>query len=106
MIGRITHYNPVRKYGFITVTVRWYNKGAEQGNTFAQYNLGNAYVSGSGISPDSTEGYKWLFLAQSQGYSEAAAPLADLKAKMTADQIAEAERRAKLWQAQHPNPAE
>jgi len=42
MIGRITHYNPVRKYGFITVTTRLGAGRVQQQYFFHQSNFVNA----------------------------------------------------------------
>jgi TPR repeat protein/S1-C subfamily serine protease len=82
--------------------VEWYRRAAEQGFASAQYNLGASYKSGEGVVQDYVEAYKWFNLAASQldFLSEDRESLARL---MTAEQIAEAQRRAaafvpKTWQ--------
>jgi len=49
MIGRITHYNPVRKYGFITVTTQLETGKVQQQYFFHQSNFtyGEAPVIGA-----------------------------------------------------------
>ena len=44
---------------------------AEQGNAFAQCNLGVAYANGHGVSQDFSEAVKWFRLAAEQGHAEA-----------------------------------
>jgi TPR repeat protein len=40
---------------------------AENGNAIAQYNLGLAYATGSGVAIDKVEAFVWLTLASEQG---------------------------------------
>jgi TPR repeat protein len=49
---------------------RW-RKAAEQGNAQAQFNLGNMYESGQGVSRDHTEAANWYRKAAQQGHSRA-----------------------------------
>ncbi len=44
---------------------------AEQGNVFAQYNLGNMYSRGQGVPQNYIEAVKWYRLAAEQGLIEA-----------------------------------
>jgi TPR repeat protein len=44
---------------------------AEQGDAYAQYNLGNMYMKGEGVPQDYAEAVKWYRLAAKQGYSSA-----------------------------------
>jgi TPR repeat protein len=87
--------------------LKWYRKAADQGYAPAQIRTGDDYERGWGTSKDRVEAYKWLLLSKWSGYN---APFRDtyltsLKTTLTAGQVAEAERRAKAWQAQHPKPA-
>ena len=81
--------------------VRWYRLAADQGNATAQYNLGLMYASGQGVPQDDVEAHMWLNLAAAQSSGEDRekyVEVRDLTAKlMTADQIAEAQRRAREW---------
>jgi hypothetical protein len=52
MIGKITHFNPVRKYGFITVTTQWGAGKVQQQYFFHQSNFtyGEAPVIGAYVA--------------------------------------------------------
>ena len=39
--------------------VKWFRKAAEQGNAFAQFNLGQIYTQGKGVPQDYAEAVKW-----------------------------------------------
>ena len=43
----------------LKATVAWYLKAAEQGHPGAQFNLGTAYMSGSGVKENQEEAIKW-----------------------------------------------
>lgn len=75
---------------------------AEAGIPQAQYNLGVIYTKGNGVRRDYVEAYKWFAIALAAGNIDAAAALVTITARMTKDQIAEAERRATEWQVLHP----
>ncbi len=47
--------------------VAWYRKAADQGNAFAQDNLGLCYASGRGIAANYAEAVKWYRLSADQG---------------------------------------
>jgi TPR repeat protein len=72
--------------------LRWFRRAADQGNSDAQEALGLSYILGDGVSQDYVQAYKWLTLAKSDRRDAAAA-------KMTAEQIAQAQHLAIQWQA-------
>ena len=74
--------------------IRWFTKAAQSGQVAAQLNLGLMYQSGRGGEPDLVEAYKWLNLAASGGNPQAARLKADLSAQLSAQQLAEAQRRS------------
>jgi uncharacterized protein len=80
------------------VAFKWFNKAAEQGNTLAQLKLGAMYEIGIGVIEDYVEAYKWYLIA-SVNDIYALKPKESIKSKMTAAQIAEAQRRAKAFAA-------
>ncbi|MGE0256508.1 MAG: tetratricopeptide repeat protein [Alphaproteobacteria bacterium] len=82
--------------------VRMWEPLAEAGIPQAQYNLGVIYTNGNGVRRDYVEAYKWFAIALAAGNIDAAGTLVTISARMTKDQIAEAERRATEWQALHP----
>ena len=81
--------------------VRWYRLAADQGYASAQNNLGVMYKNGRGVLQDYVEAHIWynLAAAQSSGadrdwYVRNRDAVAE---DMTADQLAEAQRRAREW---------
>jgi Sel1 repeat len=51
--------------------VKWFRKAAEQGQTDAQYSLGECYYEGNGIARDDKEAVKWFRKAAEQGQADA-----------------------------------
>ncbi len=82
--------------------VRWYRRAAEQDDAAAQVALGVMYGKGHGMPQDYVQAHKWYNLAASRLPSGEDRDLAvknrDIVApKMTAAQIAEAQRLARDW---------
>jgi len=81
--------------------VIWYRKSAEQGDATAQRDLGRMYYHGRGVPRDYVQAHLWIGLAASGAsgdLKEDCAGWLDIVAqKMTAEQIAEAERLAQQW---------
>ena len=81
---------------------RWYRLAADQGLADAQVKLGVIYTGGRGMRQDRIEAQMWLTLGLSSGGSVEARGmflkvLDTLAEQMTADQLAEAQRRAREW---------
>ena len=51
--------------------VRWYRLAAEQGDSFAQVNLGNFYYMGKGVPQDNLSVLMWWAIAGAQGVEDA-----------------------------------
>jgi len=82
--------------------VRWYRLAAEQGDVEAQRNLALMYAEGQGVSQDYVRAHMWYNLAASRVTGEDRQKYARnrrdrIAEKMTADQIAEAQRLAREW---------
>ncbi len=82
--------------------VKWYLRAAEQGNAASRYNLAKLIEKGEGVTKDNVEALKWHNLAVTATRSEEKRPVMAkardaLKAKMTAEDIAKAERLALEW---------
>ena len=79
--------------------VRWYRKAAEQGEATAQFNLGLMCQRGEGVPQDYVQAHMRLNLAASRASDQRNyADQRDLLAgKMTAQQVAEAQRLAREW---------
>lgn len=82
--------------------VMWFRKAAEQGLAKAQFNLGVMYDQGQGVSQDYVQAHLWLSLAAAQGLGGAQSVRDLVAARMTPDQIAEAQRLASGWR---PKPS-
>ncbi len=76
---------------------KWFRKAAEQGFPLAQKNIGICYQEGNGVTTDYVEAYKWYNLAAVWGIGEAKQRLYNIEARMTTEQIAEAQRLARLF---------
>jgi len=80
---------------------RWYRLAADQSVATAQINLAILYGDGLGVLKDYVQAHMWAYLAATQN-QENATKLRDLLAEgMTPEQIAEAQRLAREWLAQH-----
>jgi len=77
--------------------VQWYRAAADQGYGPAQAGLAFMYETGQGVLQNYIEAYKWSTLAARYGV-EGGEARDTLAAKMTAEQIAEAEQAAAVWQ--------
>jgi hypothetical protein len=87
-----------------TETVRWYRKAADQGDARAQSFLGVMYANGHGVRQDNVQAHKWCNLAaarfsasEREDREKAVINRDRVAAKMTAAQIAEAQRLAREW---------
>ena len=77
---------------------RWSRLAAEQGNSGAQALLGVAYSNGAGVAQDHVSAYMWLTLAGTDSSVSGAREIRDhLATRMTPEEIAEAQRRARDW---------
>ena len=92
------------------LAVEWFRKAADQGDFDAQHSLGLMYEQGQGVPQDYVRAHMWLNLAIASAANskyiladmpeEVAKRLADrerIAAKMTPEQIAEAQRLASAW---------
>ena len=82
--------------------VIWYRKAADQGNALAQFNLGLMLREGQGVPQDDVRAHMWFDIAAAVA-SNASVRDQSVKhrdlvaAKMTPEQIAEAQRLAREW---------
>jgi len=85
-----------------TEAAEWYRKAAEQGNQDGQHRLGMLYAQGLGVPRNVIEAYMWLSIAAGQPSAGTEAEQSlyvrnRLAQEMTAEQIAEGQRRAEAW---------
>ena len=77
---------------------RWYRLAAEQGTAIAQNNLGVMYANGLGVPQDDVTAYMWFNLAAATGDEDARTAREDVATRMTREQVAEAQARAREWE--------
>ena len=77
--------------------VKWFRKAADQGDASAQCNLGVCYAKGQGVAKDEVEAYA-LWNSAAITWPDAAAARGRLETKMSPDQRAAGQRRAKELQ--------
>jgi TPR repeat protein len=75
----------------------WFGQAAEQGVPSAQSRLGLMYATAQAVPLDYIEAHKWFILAGDGGDDAAQKNRIHSATLMTAPQIAEARRRAKVW---------
>lgn len=75
----------------------WFQKAAEQRNALAFAKLGMMYERGRGVSQNLVEAHMWYNLSAAYGEKRAAESRNAVAKLMTAEQVAEAEARAKKW---------
>src|SRR5437867_7412955 len=68
---------------------------AQAGDADFQAELGLRYDKGEGVAKDYVEAYKWLLLAARQGDEDAKKNLTALESKLTPEQIADGQKRAR-----------
>jgi TPR repeat protein len=76
--------------------VIWYYKAVKQGVAIAQFKLGSMYVAGQAVSRNYISAHMWLNMAGLQGIEIAKTKMNILEKRMTASELEEARRRAKI----------
>lgn len=76
----------------------WNGRAAQQGHAEAQLNQGLHYSSGRLFPPDLVQAYMWLSLAAARDQPLAQPVIRQIMAKMSRDEIAEAEQRLESWE--------
>ena len=89
--------------------LKWFRKAADQGFAPAQDSLGFIYANGNGVPQDYVNAHMWWNLAaahlNSKGERYLAAYNRDfVSAKMTPDQVAEAQKLAREWKPTPTHP--
>ena len=79
----------------------WYREAAEQGEALAQLYLGFLYDHGQGVPVDTMQAYKWYSLAAAAGNEIAPKNKTITEARMTPNEIKEAQVLVDEWLAQH-----
>jgi hypothetical protein len=72
-----------------------------KGSAISQYHLGLMYLRGLEVLQDFCRAHLWLNIASSQGHKKARAQLVKLTKRMSAHQVAEAQKLARVWAAKN-----
>ena len=80
---------------------KWLLRAALQGFAAAQNGRGYSLAHGIGVETNLVEAYEWLCLANAQQDPQARVNFPALKARLTAEQIAEGERQAAAFKPKH-----
>jgi uncharacterized protein len=83
---------------------KWLKLAADQGHSLAQYHLGLIYRVGHGVPTDQAQAYKWLNLAAAAGVSQAVLVRNEVLRQLSADQLAQAQKASREWQASRLKP--
>jgi TPR repeat protein len=78
--------------------LKWYRLAAAQGNTAAQLFISAAYLNGHGVKRDIVHAYLWSILSGVSGNAGAVKDRDWFEARMTPQQIAEAQKMARECQ--------
>ncbi len=81
----------------------WFRRAAELGLLDSQFNLAALYEHGDGVSVNAAEAYKWYLIAGRAGDAESRAGALRVRAALTADARAMAERAAADFQPSAPS---
>jgi len=76
---------------------QWFSKGAEQGDIGSLYFVGSMQIEGHGTPKNHVAACAYLMLAAQEGYERAKAELLFLRAKMSAEEVTQAEALAAKW---------
>jgi TPR repeat protein len=88
--------------GDYATTLRLWRPLAEQGQAWAQFNLGLMHRDGEGVPQDYAAAHMWLTLAAAQGFENAKSDRDIIARRMTHGQIEEATLLVREWRARHP----
>jgi localization factor PodJL len=83
----------------------WFRRAADLGLLDSQFNLAGLYEHGQGVSQNSAEAYKWYLIASKAGDAEARASALRVRAGLTQEARAVAERAAANFTPAAAGPA-
>ena len=78
-----------------------FSRLSAKGSVISQYHLGLMYLKGLGVLQDFCRAHLWLNMASSRGHKKARVQLEKLTKRMSAQQVADAQKLARAWVAQN-----
>jgi TPR repeat protein len=78
---------------------KWWREAAEQGKATAQVGIGLLYAQGIGVPQDLVQAHMWFTISAAQGNKMALEARGRLERVMTPNQIVEARRVTREWEA-------
>ncbi len=94
LYGRGVAQNFAKALNFLEVA-------ADQGDASAQYSLGTMYSQGLGVAQDFVSAHMWVNIAAASGDQNAVRTRDQFARQTTPAQIAEAQKRARIWMEKH-----
>ena len=79
------------------IAYQGFSELAGKGSTQSQYFLGVMFLKGYGVLQDFVQAHTWFNIAASRGHKKSRAHLDKITAKMSAEQVAEAQKQAREW---------
>jgi localization factor PodJL len=86
-----------------TTAAQWFRRAADLGLVDSQYNLGALHEQGLGVAQNAAEAYKWYLIAAKTGDEEALKSAARVRAQLSPEARAVAERAAVAFRPTAPN---
>ncbi len=80
-----------------TTAAQWFEQAASRGLADSEFNLAILYENGLGVKRDLKQAYMWISLAAQSKDADAVRRRDILRGKLTADEIAAAERMISAW---------
>ena len=90
--------------GQFSEALEYWTVAAETGDRRSMLELGRLYLRGLGVPQDYVLSHMWFNLAAARGEIEALSEREAVKEKMTSQQLAEAQQRAREWQPDKDSP--
>ncbi len=89
----------------ISEAARWYRAAAESGHEMAAYKLAFLYLRGRGLpNKDYVQAYRWFGVSAELGMGDADDWQTKIAAKMTQDEVAQAEALLEQWKTEEQDP--
>ena len=89
------------KTGAYDLAFKGFGELSAKGSLVSQYYLGLMYLKGMGSLQDYSRAHLWFNIASSQGHKRSRIRLDELTQRMSANQVAHAQKLAQAWAKRH-----